>query len=247
MLCPSSRQRRGTVSGQRGGKARIFLADDNHLVRQGIRQLLEREADFEVVGEADNSLDAVRLVGELKPDIIIMEARMPKLSSAEAIRRIKSEHPQTAVLILTTYDDDEYIVGLIGAGADGYLLKSAHREELAQAIRLVRAGQFVSHPVVAQKLYRQATRRPLAVTSIEHLTHRELEVLKLAARGMSNRAIAGELGVGLRTVKSHLETIFSKMSVSSRTEAVLEALKRGWVSIEDQEGLAKEKGTEAEK
>ncbi len=216
-------------------KTRILIADDHHMVRQGIRQLLERENDFEVVGETDNGLEAVRLAHELNPEIIIMEARMPKLSGVEATRRLKLEHPQAAVLILTDSDDDEYIAGLIGAGAAGYLLKSAHGEELAQAIRLVRAGQFVSAPMVVQKLYRRATQRPLAVTSIEHLTHREMEVLKLVARGMNNRDIAGELGICLRTVKSHLETIFSKIGVNSRTEAVLEAMKHGWVSLEDQE------------
>jgi DNA-binding NarL/FixJ family response regulator len=217
-----------------GEKTRILIADDHHMVRQGIRQLLECENDFEVVGETDNGLDAVRLAHELNPEIIIMEARMPRLSGVEATRRLKLEHPQAAVLILTDSDDDEYITGLIGAGATGYLLKSAHGEELMQAIRLVRAGQFVSDPMVAQKLYKRTTQRPPAVTSTEHMTHREMEVLKLVARGMNNRDIAGELGVGLRTVKSHLEMIFSKMGVNSRTEAVLEALKRGWVSIEDQ-------------
>lgn len=218
-----------------GEETRILIADDHHMVRQGIRQLLEHENDFEVVGETDNGLDAVRLARELNPDIIIMEARMPKLSGVEATRQLKLEHPQAAILILTDSEDDEYIAGLIGAGAAGYMLKSAHGEELTQAIRLVRAGQFVSHPMVAQKLYRRATRRPLAVTSTEHLTHREMEVLKLVARGMNNRDIANELGVGLRTVKSHLETIFSKMGVNSRTEAVLEAMKHGWVILEDQE------------
>ena len=215
-----------------GGKIKILIADDHHMVRQGIRQLLERENDFEVVGETDNGLDAVKLAHELNPEIIIMEARMHGLSGVEATRRLKLEHPRAAVLILTDSDDDEYISGLIGVGAAGYLLKSAHGEELTQAIRLVRAGQFVSDPMVAQKLYKRATRRPPAVTSSEHMTHREMEVLKLVARGMNNRDIAGKLGVGLRTVKSHLETIFSKMDVNSRTEAVLEALKRGWVSIE---------------
>jgi DNA-binding NarL/FixJ family response regulator len=126
-------------------------------------------------------------------------------------------------------------MGLIGAGAAGYLLKSAHADELAQAIRLVRGGEFVCHPVVAQKLYKRATCRPVAVNSVEHLTHRELEVLKLAARGMSNCDIADELGVGLRTVKGHFESIFDKMGVRSRTEGVLEALKRGWVSLLDEE------------
>lgn len=223
------------MAGQRGGKTKILLVDDQYLVRQGARQLLEREADFAVVGEADNGLDAVRLARELNPDVIIMETHLAKLSAVEVIKRLKAEHPQVAVLILTNFDDEESVVGHLGAGAAGYLLKRAHGEELAQAVRFVLAGEFVSHPAVAQKFFRWAARRPMAVNAAEHLTRRELEVLKLAARGMSNRDIADELGVALRTVKSHLEAIFSKMGVRSRIEAVLEALKRGWFSIEEQE------------
>jgi DNA-binding NarL/FixJ family response regulator len=205
------------------------------MVRQGIRQLLEREVDFEVVGEADNGLEAVRLARQVRPDVIVMEARMPRLDAVEVTRRIKTEHPQATILILTTFNDEEHVVSLIGAGADGYLLKSAPGDELAQSIRLVRAGEFVSHPVVARQLYRRATRRLVAVNSVEHLTRRELEVLRLAARGMSNSDIAHELGLGLRTVKGHFEAIFSKMGVRSRTEAVLEALKQGWVCLQDEQ------------
>ena len=215
-------------------KIRILLADDHHVVRQGIRRIFDGEPDLEVVGEADNGEQAVRLARELRPDVIVMEARMSKLDGVEVARRIKAEYPEAAVIIFTTCDEEEYVVGLVGAGAAGYLLKSTKGEELAQAIRCVRAGEFVSDLGVAQKLYKRATRRLVAVNNVEHLTRRELEVLKLATKGMSNRDIAGELGVGLRTVKGHFETIFTKMGVSSRTEAVLEALKRGWVSLQDE-------------
>ena len=215
-------------------RIRILLADGQHLVRQGIRQLLEREADLEVIGETDDGLEAVRLARELRPDIVIMEASMTSLDSVEATRRIKTELTDTAVIILTNSEDEEYIVGLLGAGATGYLLKNTRGDELIQGIRFVQAGEFVSHPLVAQKLTKRATRRPIAVNSVEHLTNRELEVLKLAAKGMSNRDIATELGVGLRTVKGHLTTIFDKMSVKSRTEAVLKALKQGWVRLNEE-------------
>ena len=223
------------VSGETRQKITILLADDHCMVRQGIRNLLEQEANFEVVGETGNGLGAVKLARELRPDVIVMEAHMPRLDAVEVTRRIKVEHPEATMLILTNCDDEEYIMGLIGAGADGYLLKSASKKELAQSIRLIRAGEFVSDPVVMQKLYKRATRRAVAVISAVHLTRREVEVLKLGARGMSNRDIAGELGIGLRTVKGHFETIFGKMGVSSRTEAALEALKRGWVSLLDEE------------
>lgn len=224
------------MSGEARYKTRILLADDHHMVRQGIRQLLEREVDFEVVGEADNGLEAVRLAREVRPDVIVIEARLPELDAVEVTRRLKAELPEASILILTTFDDEEHVVSLIGAGADGYLLKNAHWDELAQSIRLVGAGEFVSHPVVARQLYRRATRRLVAVDSVEHLTRRELEVLRLAAKGMSNSDIAHELGLGLRTVKGHFEAIFSKMGVRSRTEAVLEALKRGWVCLKDEQG-----------
>ena len=222
------------MSGEERRKTRILLADGHHIVRQGIRRIFEGEPDLEVVGETDNGLDAVRLARELRPDVILMEARMPKLDGLEVTRRIKAELPEAAVLILTTCNDEEYIVGLLAAGAAAYLLKSAHGEELVQAIRSVRAGDFVCAPALAQKVFRRATRLPVAVNSAEHLTRRELDVLKLAATGIGNRNIAAQLGLAERTVKGHLMNIFDKMSVSSRTEAVREALKRGWVSIQDE-------------
>jgi len=222
------------VSGEERRKTKILLADGQHMVRQGIRHLLECEADFEVVGESDNGLEAVRLARELKPDVIIMEARMPKLDSPEAIRRIKSEHPEAAILVLTLHEE-ECSIELLRAGAGGYLLKSAKGEELAQTIRMVRAGQFVCDPLVERNLLKNAARpQPVPLDFGQHLTRREAEVLKLAAKGMSNRNIAGYLGLTERTVKGHFLNIFGKMGVSSRTEAVLEALRRGWVSLENE-------------
>ena len=223
------------MSGEERRKTKILLADGHHMVRQGIRRLLESETDFEVVGEADNGMKAVSMARELGPDIILMEARMPKLDAVEATKRVKGEHPEVAVLVLTSYDEEEYIVELLKAGAGGYLLKSAKGEELAQTIRMVRAGQFVCDPLVERKLLKHAGRpRPVALDFGEHLTRREAEVLKLAAKGMSNRDIAGYLGLTEGTVKGYFVRIFSKMSVSSRTEAVTEAVKRGWVSLENE-------------
>ena len=220
----------------RPGRTKILIADDHPMLRRGIRELLERESDFQVVAEAGDGEEAARLTGKLKPDVVIMDVSMPRVSGLEATRQIKSEHPAIAVLVLTIYDDEEYIVGLLEAGAAGYLLKSAYGQELVQAIRSVRTGEVVLHPLIGQKLLkRAASRQPRAISSgsIERLTARETEVLRLAARGMSNRDIALELGVGIRTVKGHLGNIFSKMRVGSRTEAVLRALKEGWVILED--------------
>jgi len=220
------------VSGEEGRKTRILLADGQHIVRQGIRRIFEGEPDLEVVCETDNGLDAVRLACELRPDVIIMESRMPKLDGVEVTKRIKAELPEAAVLILTTCNDEEYIVGLLAAGAAAYLLKSAHGEELVQAIRSVRAGDFVCDPALAQRLFKRTARLPMAVNSAEHLTRRELDVLKLTARGLSNQKIAAQLGIGDRTVKQHLMNIYGKMGVNSRMEAVSRALREGWIDLD---------------
>lgn len=217
-------------------RTRILLADDHPMLRQGIRELLERERDFEVVAEAGDGEETIRLADELVPDVILMDIGMPKVSGLEATRQIKAKHPGTVVLVLTIHDEEEYIVGLLEAGAAGYLLKSAYGDELVQAIRAVRTGEFVLHPIVGQRLLKRAASyqsRPIRTVGIEQLTPRELEVLRLAARGMSNRDIAVELGIGVRTVKGHLVSIFAKMRTGSRTEAVLHALKRGWIALQD--------------
>ena len=216
-----------------GKKTTILLANYQNMVRQGVRRLLEQEAYFEVIGETDNALDVVGLAGELKPDVIIMEAQMPKLGVIEAIKRVKTKFPQTAILILTMYDEEEHIAELLTAGAAGYLMKTAYSEELVEAIRSVRAGEFVCDIELMQRLMKHAARpQPVALDYGEHLTRRETEVLKLAAN-MTNRDIAAHLNVTERTVKGHLTNIFQKMNVGSRTEAVLEALKRGWLTTED--------------
>jgi DNA-binding NarL/FixJ family response regulator len=220
------------VSGETKGKTRILLADGHHLVRQGIRRILESEADFEVVGEADNGQDAVRLAREVKPDIIVMEAHISKLDSVEITRRVKAEQPGARVLILTASEDEEYIAALVAAGASGYLLKCADGEELVQGIRSVRAGGFVFEPALAHRLFKRTARLPIAVNSAEHLTPRELDVLKLAARGLSNQKIAAQLGIGDRTVKQHLMNVYGKMGVSSRMETVSKALREGWIALD---------------
>ncbi|GAJ13651.1 unnamed protein product, partial [marine sediment metagenome] len=218
-------------------KTTILLADDQHIVRQGIRLLLERESDFEVVGEVDNTVEVTKLAGELKPDIIIMQARRPALGGVEAIRRCKAAYPQAAIIILTMYQEEEYIAELLEAGAAGYLLKTVRIEELVQAIRSVRAGEFVCDVTMVQRILKRAARpHSMALDCGQHLTPREGEVLTLGAKGMSNYEIGAYLSLTEGTVKGYFVSIFQKMNVGSRTEAVLEAIRRGWLSTEEGKG-----------
>ena len=223
------------MSGETKRKTRIVLADGHHLVRQGIRRILQEEPDFEVVGEADNGDEVVKLARQLSPDIIVMEARLGRLDSVEATKRVRAQHREAAVVVLTAYDDEEYIADMIRAGAGGCLLKSTDAERLAQAIRLIRQGVFVCDSVMEQRILKQMARpRPVPVQFGQHLTCRETEVLRLMARGLGNRDIASCLGLAERTVKGHVMNIFNKLDVGSRTEAVREALRRGLVSFDDE-------------
>ncbi len=217
-------------------KIRILLADDHDLVREGTRELLEREEDIEVVAEAGDGEEAVRLTIAHRPDVALMDIAMPKQTGIEATRQIKAQSPATAVLVLTAYDDDQYIFALLEAGAAGYLLKNVRRRVLVDAIRSVHAGESVLHPVVARKVidrFAQAVDQPPERTGLDQLTERELDVLGLAAKGMSNRDIAEQLCVSTRTVQTHLSSIFQKMQVGSRTEAVVQALRNGWLTLDD--------------
>ena len=217
-------------------KIKILLADDHVVVREGTRQLLEREPDFEVVGGAGDGEEAVKLATELKPDVIIMDIAMPKLNGIEATKRIKSGMSSVAVLALTAYDYDEYIFALLEAGAAGYLLKSVSGDELISAIRAVYAGEPVLHPIVMRKVMdhlKPSAAKPDQGRPSELLSERETEVLKLAARGMSNKDIAEKLFISVRTVQAHLRSIFNKLGVGSRSEAIIHALKRGWFSLDD--------------
>ena len=217
-------------------KIRILLVDDHAVLREGMRHLLEKEVDLEVVGEAGDGEEGVRVAEELLPDIALMDIVMPKMGGVEATRRIKQVSPSTAVLILTAYEDDPYIIGLLEAGAAAYLLKSSRSAELVGAIRAVSAGEAVLDPSVTARLLARVIRSSAAVPmprDPEQLTERELEILKLAARGLGNKEIATKLSLSVPTIKAHLVNIFNKMGVGSRTEAVLQALRKGWVELDN--------------
>jgi DNA-binding NarL/FixJ family response regulator len=209
------------------------------MLRQGTAEILRKEADIEVIGEADNGQQATDLTLRLRPDIVVMDVRMPVLSGIEATRRIREAMPEVQVLVLTAYDDDQYIFSLLQAGASGYLLKTAPVNELVNAIRLVRSGESPLDPSIARKVVvrmagDQGSRIPIGEegSSIQALTFREQEVLQLLSRGLNNQAIAEALYVSDRTVQAHLTNIFAKMGVSSRLEAVLTAIRRGWLTLE---------------
>jgi DNA-binding NarL/FixJ family response regulator len=214
-------------------KIRVLLADDHAVVRKGIRQFLEEAGDIDVIAEADDGAEALRLIEEHRPDVAVLDIRMPEVTGVEATRRIKARFPNVRVLILTSYDDDPYVFALLQAGADGYVLKTASGDELVRAVRTVHGGESALSPEIASKVVRQATSgRPAgAAKQIETLTERELDVLRLAARGLTNRAIGHELSISHRTVQGHLQSIYGKLNVGSRTEAVTEALRRGWIVI----------------
>ena len=217
-------------------KIKILIADDHAVVREGTRQILEQEPDLEVVGEACDGEEAVELAGSARPDVAIVDIAMPKVDGIEATKQIKTLYPSIAVLILSAYDDDQFVFNLLEAGAAGYLLKSIRSHELIEAIRAVYAGESVLHPIIARKVlnrFAPVSGQPQGQKPTEVLSEREIEVLRLATQGLSNQDIANGLCLSLRTVQAHLGHIFNKLQVSSRTEAVVRALKEGWVILDD--------------
>ncbi len=205
---------------------RILVTDDHPVVRAGLSGMLSGEPDFEVVGEAGNGKEALALTSELRPDVVLMDLRMPEMDGVTAIERIKAEYPETQILVLTTYETDADILRAIENGASGYLLKDAPREDLFGAIRVVAQGQSPLAPAVAARLMQR-----MRGQDEESLSAREIEVLELVARGTSNKEIAKELWVSETTVKTHLLHIFDKLGVTDRTAAVTAALKRGIIRL----------------
>lgn len=215
---------------------RVYITDDHQIVRRGIRQLLSTEADIEVVGEASDGKAAVAEVEELKPDIVLMDLVMPVMDGIEAIRQIKAGHPSIQILVLTSFATDDKVFPAIKAGALGYLIKDTSPEELTNAIRQVHKGEPTLHSSIAQKLLKEITHVSGQPASPDPLTDREVEVLKLIARGLSNQEIAETLVVSVATVYTHVSKILDKLHLASRTQAALYALRKGLASLYEGEG-----------
>lgn len=213
----------------------VVLADDHTVVRRGICDMLEDEGDIRVVAEAATGAEAVALALEHQPDVVVLDIQMPELTGIEAARRIKAKAPHLRILVLSAYDEDPYIFAMLQAGAGGYVLKNAPAAELVRAVRTVAAGGSAMDPTITAKVMAQlSSGKPQgAQSTIESLTRRELDVLRLTAKGRTNRAIGLELNISDRTVQGHLANIFGKLAVATRTEAVLLALKQGWLTLDE--------------
>jgi DNA-binding NarL/FixJ family response regulator len=212
---------------------RILIADDQELVRTGFRVVLDAEPDLEVVGEAGDGNEAVAATRSLRPDVILMDIRMPSLDGIEATRRITSAEGAPHVLILTTFDLDDYVYEALRAGASGFLLKDARVDDLRHAVRTIARGDALLSPTITRRLIESYTRRPPPThepPGLADLTPRELEVLRLIARGLSNADIAAELVVGEATVKTHVARVFAKLDLHDRAQAVVLSYESGLVT-----------------
>ena len=212
-----------------------MLVDDHPLVRKALRDVLEKQADFEIVAEAGDGEEAVKIATELVPDVVLMDITMPKLNGIEATRQIKAKCSNIAVLVLTVHDDSEHILGILEAGAAGYLTKRVFGEEVIHAIHSVVAGETVLSAEIFQQILKHAMRyatKPITIAVGEKLTVREIEILNWAAKGKSNKDIAAELNLSQATIKSYLSDIFAKLEVASRTEAVIIGLRAGILALE---------------
>jgi DNA-binding NarL/FixJ family response regulator len=212
---------------------KILIADDHTVVRKGTRQILEAEPDFKVVGEASNGEEALEMVTALEPDVAIIDIAMPVIGGIAVTKKIKEISPETAVLILSNYDNDEYVFALLETGAAGYLLKDSSSQDIVNAIRAISRGEAVLHPIITRKVMnRFLPGQMIKKEPLKLLGDRELEVLYLAGKSLSNREIADKMGLSLHTIEAHMRHIFSKLQVTSRTEAILRAIKEGWINID---------------
>ena len=211
---------------------RVILADDHAVVRKGIREFLTEPGDIEVIAEASDGEEAIALLEREKPDVAVLDIQMPKRSGIDVCRHIRAQHWPIGILMLTAYDDAPYVLAVLQAGANGYVLKTADADDIIQAVYDVHEGKSVLDPTIARKLMTQLAGQSID-KPIESLTPREMDVLKLAAQGLTNKAIGAQLNVSDRTVQGHLANIFSKLHVTTRTEAVMRAVSLGWLSPMD--------------
>jgi DNA-binding NarL/FixJ family response regulator len=207
---------------------RVLLVDDHAVVRAGTRQFLELDKNIQVVAEADNGIQATKLIDKFTPDVAVLDIQMPGMTGIEVTHWIRNHHPETGILILTAYDDDPYVLSALQAGANGYVMKTSPPEDVLQAVRDVCQGRSALAPAITQKLLSQITRTKNQ-PEVETLTDREMEVLRLVAHGYTNKAIGLQLDISDRTVQGHLAHIFTKMKAESRTEAVMRAVSLGWL------------------
>jgi len=208
---------------------RVILADDHAVVRQGIRQFLETGSNIAVVAEASDGLEAVQLIREHRPDVAVLDIQMPGQSGIEVTRTLRAERFPVGILILTAFDDEPYIRAVLQAGANGYVLKTADAQEIVEAVQAVNEGKSALDPAIARKLMAQMARPEAMATRVEPLTERELEVLRLAAKGYTNKAIGAQLSISDRTVQGHLAKIYDKLHAASRTEAVMRGVTLGLI------------------
>mgnify|MGYP001038808055 CR=1 FL=1 len=211
----------------------ILIVDDHPIVRKGLRTLLLSEADIQTVYEAENGLQAIQIVQQHHPQIILMDLVMSPINGVEAIGRIKAIHPGARILVLTAYAEDDKVFPAIKAGASGYVLKDIPPEELLQAVRDVANGESFLHPTIAARLMREITQTSTPLEDSEPLTEREVEVLRWIARGLSNQEIAAQLHVSERTITTHISNILDKLHLANRTQATLYALRKGIASLYD--------------
>lgn len=211
-------------------KIRILLADDHRVVRAGVRQLLESASDLQVIAEAADGEEAQSLIQKHKPDVAVLDIQMPKASGIEVTRWVRANLPEVGILILTAYDDDPYVMAVLQAGANGYVLKTAGTDDLIQAVRDVNEGKSALDPTITRKLMSNIFKGSEKKNNVEPLTDREMDVLRLTAKGFTNKAIGIQLTISDRTVQGHLAHIFEKLQASSRTEAVMRGVSLGWIS-----------------
>jgi DNA-binding NarL/FixJ family response regulator len=219
-------------------RIRLVIADDHRLFRQGLRQICETIGGFEVVGEAQNGHEAVALACELKPDVILMDINMPELDGVQATGMIVEKQPQTQVIVLTMYQQDQYVFKAVKAGARGYLLKDSDGQDVIDAVRAVCRGEALIDPVIATRLleeFRRLSGKEASTDGVEDLTEPEMQVLRLVARGEDNKAIASQLCLSEKTIANRLLDIYQKLHVRNRTQAALIALRRGWAALTPEE------------